>query len=231
MSELLVCELGTVPYRDAVAVQEALRERVQADELPDVLLVLEHPPVYTLGRRSAPGDLPMGEDFYRAQGVDVVTTDRGGKLTYHGPGQLVGYPIVRVVDVLAYVRAMERALAAALADVGLEPRLRTDEGPDYTGVWVGARKIASIGVHVAKGVTTHGFAINVDNDLQPFGNVVACGLPDVQMTSVREEGAAATLPEVSERAVARLAEELHLTPVAVDQTRLGLAGAASATPA
>jgi lipoyl(octanoyl) transferase len=216
MAELLVCELGTVPYRDAVAIQETLRARVQAGELADVLLLLEHPPVYTLGRRSAPGDLPMGEDWYRMQGIDVVTTDRGGKLTYHGPGQLVGYPIVRVDDVLAYVRAMERALAAALADLGLAPRLRTDEGPDYTGVWVGERKIASIGVHVAKGVTTHGFAVNVDNDLQPFGYVVACGLPDVQMTSVRKEGAAATLPEVRERCVARLAGELGLTPVIAD---------------
>jgi lipoyl(octanoyl) transferase len=211
VAELLVRELGTIPYLDALEIQERVRAQVQAGEQPDTLLLLEHPPVYTLGRRSAPGDLAMGEDWYRAQGFDVVTTDRGGKLTYHGPGQLVGYPIVHVDDVLAYVRSLERALAAALHDVGIEPRLRTDEGPDYTGVWVGERKIASIGVHVAKGVTTHGFAVNVDNDLRPFGLVVACGLPDVQMTSIREEGSAATLPEVSERAVTRLAEELGLT--------------------
>jgi lipoyl(octanoyl) transferase len=220
--DLWVSDLGLVEYRAGVALQEAVRERVQAGELPDVLLLLEHPPVYTLGRRSAAGDLPMGEDWYRAQGIDVVRTDRGGKLTYHGPGQLVGYPIVRVHDVLAYVRALERALAAALGDVGLTPRLRTDEGPDYTGVWIEDRKIASIGVHVAKGVTTHGFAINVDNDLQPFGYVVACGLPDVQMTSVRKEGAAASLPDVRERAVVRFGEQLGHLPMPVALERLGL---------
>jgi lipoyl(octanoyl) transferase len=225
--ELWICDLGLVEYRVGVELQDAVRARVQADELPDVLLLLEHPPVYTLGRRSGPNDLPMGEDWYRAQGIDIARTDRGGKLTYHGPGQLVGYPIVRIDDVIAYVRALERALAAALGDLGLRPRLRTDEGPDYTGVWIEDRKIASIGVHVAKGVTTHGFAVNVELDLQPFGYVVACGLPEVQMTSVRKEGGTATLGEVRERSAARLAEELGRTPVAVDVERLGLAGAAS----
>jgi lipoyl(octanoyl) transferase len=131
----------------------------------------------------------MGEDWYRLQGIDVVDTDRGGKVTYHGPGQLVGYPIVRVGDVVEYVRTLERALISALSQEGVEARARADEGPDYTGVWAGDRKIASIGVHVARGVTTHGFAINVENDLQPFGWVVPCGLPDVQMTSlIRETG-------------------------------------------
>ena len=231
MAELLICDLGVVEYRAGVELQDAVRARVQAGELPDVLLLLEHPPVYTLGRRSGANDLPMGEDWYRAHGIDVVRTNRGGKLTYHGPGQLVGYPIVRIDDVIAYVRAMERALAAALRDVGLRPRLRVDEGPDYTGVWVEDRKIASIGVHVAKGVTTHGFAINVDNDLQPFGYVVACGLPEVQMTSVRKEGATATLAEVRERAAARLAEELGLVGVVGGAARLGLAGAAGVAAA
>src|SRR5687768_14599344 len=102
MDDLLVCHLGLVEYAAAVALQEGLRARVQAGELGDVVLLLEHPPVYTLGRRSDPGDLPMGEDWYRMQGIDVVRTDRGGKLTYHGPGQLVGYPIMRVGDVVEY---------------------------------------------------------------------------------------------------------------------------------
>ena len=108
--ELWTCHLGRIEYREAVALQERLRERVHARELPDLLLLLEHPPVYTLGRRSGPADLPMGEAWYRSQGIDVVKTDRGGKLTYHGPGQLVGYPIMRVDDVIAQVRAMERAI-------------------------------------------------------------------------------------------------------------------------
>ncbi len=187
--ELWVCHLGTIEYRTALALQESVRAARQADELPDVLLTLEHWPVYTRGRRSGPGELPMGEEWYRMQGIDVVETDRGGRITYHGPGQLVGYPIVRVDDVVAYVRTLERALVDALAEEGVVARARPDEGPDYTGVWVGERKIASIGVHVARGVTTHGFAVNVENDLQPFSWIVPCGLDWVQMTSlIRETG-------------------------------------------
>ena len=184
MDELHVCHLGEIEYREGVALQERVRTRVQEGELPGVLLLLEHPPVYTRGRRSEPGEIPMGEAWYRAQGIDVVQTDRGGKLTYHGPGQLVGYPIMPITDVVAYLRTMEEAIVAALAEEGVAAALRTDEGPDYTGVWVGERKIASIGVHVSRGVTTHGFAVNVQNDLQPFEWVVACGLPDVRMTSL-----------------------------------------------
>jgi lipoyl(octanoyl) transferase len=129
----------------------------------------------------------MGEDWYRMQGIDLVQTDRGGKVTYHGPGQLVGYPIVRVDDVVVYVRTLEQALVKALADEGIAARARPEDGPDFTGVWVGERKIASIGVHIARGVTTHGFAVNVENDLQPFSWVVACGLEGVQMTSIIKE--------------------------------------------
>jgi lipoyl(octanoyl) transferase len=186
--ELQVCHLGRVPYREGVELQERLREQVIAGELGETLLLLEHPPVYTLGRRSEGGDLPLGEEWCRAQGIDVVRTERGGKLTYHGPGQLVGYPIVRVADVRAYVATMEDAIVSALGDVGVPARGRSGEGPQYTGVWVGERKIASIGVHLSRGVSMHGFAINVDNDLAPFSWVVACGLPDVAMTSLAAEG-------------------------------------------
>jgi lipoyl(octanoyl) transferase len=189
--ELWVCHLGVVAYRDALAIQEHVRARRQADELPDTLLLLEHPPVYTRGRRSGAQDLPFGEDFYRAKDIDVVSTDRGGKLTYHSPGQLVGYPIMRIDDVHRYLRTMEGAIVAALADEGIAARSRHDEGIDYTGVWVKDRKIASIGVHVSRGVTTHGFAVNVHNDLEPFSWVVACGLPDVSMTSLAIERTAA----------------------------------------
>ena len=185
--DLWTCELGTVEYRRAAALQEELRGRVIAGELPDVVLLLEHPPVYTLGRRSEPGDLPMGEDFLRARGIDVVRTPRGGKLTYHGPGQLVGYPIIHASDVVAHIRAMEAALVAVLEGEGVRARGRDHEGAQYTGVWVEDRKIASIGVHLSKGVSIHGFAINVDNDVEPFHQVVACGLPGVRMTSVALE--------------------------------------------
>jgi lipoate-protein ligase B len=193
--DLWTCNLGTIEYRAATALQEDLRARVSADELPDLLLLLEHPPVYTLGRRSDPDDLPFGADFWRARGIDVVQTPRGGKLTYHGPGQLVGYPIMHTTDIPAYVRTMEHAIVAALAEEGIEARGRDHEGPQFTGVWVEDRKIASIGVHVSKGVTTHGFAINVDNDVEPFHQVTACGLPGVRMTSIAlETGRTGGLP-------------------------------------
>ncbi len=188
VSELWVCHLGTVEYREALALQERVRAARQRDQVPDVMLLLEHWPVYTRGRRSAPGELPMGEEWYLMQGIDVIETDRGGKVTYHGPGQLVGYPIVRVDDVVAYVRTLEQSIVAALAQEGIpDARARFDDGPDFTGVWVQERKIASIGVHVQRGVTTHGFAVNVENDLQPFGWVVPCGLDGVKMTSLIKE--------------------------------------------
>jgi lipoyl(octanoyl) transferase len=190
--ELWVCHLGHVPYSDGIAVQETVRARRQAGELPDTLLMLEHPPVYTRGRRAGAEDLPFPESFYRAKGIDVAGTDRGGKLTYHGPGQLVGYPIMAIDDIGRYLRTMEDAIVAALGEQRIVARSRASEGIDYTGVWVSERKIASIGVHVSRGITTHGFAVNVENDLEPFSWVVACGLPDVQMTSIAAElGAAA----------------------------------------
>ena len=185
--ELWVCHLGTVPYRDALALQLDIRARRLADELPDTLLLLEHPPVYTRGRRSAPDELTLGEDFYRARGIDLVDTDRGGRLTYHGPGQLVGYPIMRIHDIGSHLRTIESAIVAALADYGIAARSRCAEGPDYTGVWVEGRKIASIGVHVSRSITTHGFAVNVTMDLDPFSWIVACGLPGVTMTSLARE--------------------------------------------
>jgi lipoyl(octanoyl) transferase len=186
--ELWVCHLGTVEYREALALQERVRAARQLEEVPDVLLMLEHWPVYTRGRRSAPGELPMGEEWYRMQGIDIAETDRGGLVTYHGPGQLVGYPIIRIDhDVATYVRTLEQALVAALAEEGVPARGRSDEGIAYTGVWVEDRKIASIGVRVSRGVTTHGFAVNVDNDLEPFSWIVPCGLDGVRMTSIINE--------------------------------------------
>jgi lipoyl(octanoyl) transferase len=183
--DLLVCHLGRVEYREAAALQERLRERVIAGELPDLMLLLEHPPVYTIGRRSDAGDLPFGEAFYRERGIDVVRTPRGGQLTYHGPGQLVGYPIMHVTSVPEYILTMERALVRALEDAGIEAGTRL--GHKHVGVWVGGRKIASVGVHISHGVSAHGFAVNVDNDVEPFHQVTACGLPDVRMTSLALE--------------------------------------------
>ena len=223
-NELWVCRLGTLEYRAALGLQERVRAARQDDRVPDVLLLLEHPPVYTRGRRSVAGELPMGEAWYLAQGIDLVDVDRGGRITYHGPGQLVGYPIMRIEDVIAYLRTMERAIVAALADARVPARARPDEGPDFTGVWAGERKIASIGVHVSRAVTTHGFAINVQNDLQPFSWVVACGLDGVQMTSVIKEtgarGESLPLDDVTASTARRFAEAFGRAAVEVDLATL-----------
>ena len=227
--ELWVCDLPTIAYREALAPQERVRAARQQDLISDTLLLLEHPPVYTRGRRSDGRELPLGEDWYRAQGIDIVDTDRGGKLTYHGPGQLVGYPIMRIDDVIAYLRTMEQAIVASLADAGIAAHARPDDGPNFTGVWTAAdRKIASIGVHVARGVTTHGFAINVDNDLRPFGWVVACGLDDVQMTSIAEQtGASGDTRAVRASMATRFAEAFGLTEKSVAPERVDAAAAAA----
>jgi lipoate-protein ligase B len=220
--EIWVCHLGVVDYRDALGLQERLRAARQEDEIPDVLLTLEHPPVYTRGRRSVAGELPMGEEWYAARGIDVVETDRGGLVTYHGPGQLVGYPIVRVDDVVAYVRTLENALARALVDEGvIGARSRPREGHRYTGVWVESRKIASIGVHLSRGVSTHGFAVNVENDLQPFSWIVPCGLDGVQMTSLlRETGRSGVMKCFRRRASYEVARALGRRQRLVSRDRL-----------
>jgi lipoyl(octanoyl) transferase len=231
--ELWVCQLGTLDYREALALQERVRAARQQDLVPDVLLSLEHWPVYTRGRRSAPGELPMGEEWYLMQGIETVDTDRGGKVTYHGPGQLVGYPIVRIDDVVAYVRTLEQALVAALAGEGVSARARPDDGPDFTGVWVEDRKIASIGVHVQRGVTTHGFAVNVENDLQPFSWVVPCGLDGVRMTSLIKETRrlSGQMPCFRRRAAYEVAQALGRRQRLVSRARLEAAIAAVPAPA
>ena len=218
--ELWVCHLGRVEYREAAALQERLRERVIAGELPEVMLLLEHPPVYTIGRRSDQADLPFGEAFYRDRGLDIVRTPRGGQLTYHGPGQLVGDPIMHVASVPEYILTMERSLVTALGDAGVEAA--TKLGHKHVGVWVGERKIASVGVHISHGVSAHGFAVNVDNDLDPFSWVVACGLPEVQMTSMAAEGAAEGIACFRKRVGHRFSEAFGRRQRLVSAARLGI---------
>src|SRR3954451_2596506 len=188
VNEVWTVRLGLVPYEDARRLQREIGSARHDGRIPDVLLLLEHPPVYTKGRRTTADELPMGEDWYRMQGIEVVNTDRGGRVTYHGPGQLVGYPIMSLKpyrgDVHDYIRRMERVIVTALGDWGVEAEVV--EG--LTGVWTPEhRKIGSIGVHVSRGVTTHGFAINVNNDMQPFEWIVPCGIDGVHMTSVHVE--------------------------------------------
>lgn len=170
--ECSVVELGRLDYREANELQERVRDAREAGQIGDTLLLLEHNPVYTRGRRSSPEELPHEPAWYAEQGIEVVDVDRGGRVTYHAPGQLVGYPIVKTADVVAHVRSLERVIIAALASVGVAARARVDEGADFTGVWVQERKIASIGVHLRRSITTHGFAINLDMDLEPWQWIV-----------------------------------------------------------
>ena len=217
-AELWVAQLGRVPYADGMALQERIRARRQAGEIPDALLLLEHWPVYTKGRRTEPADLPMGEDWYRLQGIEVCESDRGGRVTYHGPGQLVAYPIVAVDRVADYVHALEGAIVAALADEGVAAQPR--DAP-FTGVWAGHSKIASIGVRVSGGVSTHGLAVNVDNDLQPFEWIVPCGIDHIRVTSVsKETGGGRSLPCFRKRMGWRFAEAFGMRQRLVSEQRL-----------
>jgi lipoyl(octanoyl) transferase len=217
MDVLHVVRLGLVPYEEAARLQQTLAAQRAAGEVPDTLLLLEHPPVYTRGRRTTADELPMGEDWYRMQGIEIVDTDRGGRLTYHGPGQLVAYPIIDLSalnkrdDVHAFVADMESAMIASLSDWKVETHLFDG----LTGVWVGseppptgdARKIGSIGIHIHKGISTHGLAINVNNDLQPFEWAVPCGIEACRMTSLgRELGAEQDLDAFATTVATRLAQ-------------------------
>jgi lipoyl(octanoyl) transferase len=233
--EILVVRCGLVPYEEALVAQRWLEGARQEGELPDVLLLLEHPPVYTRGRRAGEEELPMRREWYEMQGIEVRDTDRGGRVTYHGPGQLVAYPIVSLRpygdDVYEYVRRLERVAIGALGEHGVAAR--TIEG--LTGVWTegeppgpgagsdAARKIGSIGMHVSRGVTTHGLAINVSNDLQPFEWVVPCGIDDCRVTSLsRELGAEQGLDAFAVTVAARYAEILERAAVDTEPAALGL---------
>ncbi len=175
--------IGLIEYQSGLDLQRATHQRVLNASAPSTLLLLEHPSVYTAGRRTAPEDRPMN-------GVPVIDVDRGGKITWHGPGQLVGYPIVKLKEptkVVDFVRALERALIATLKRFDIE----AIQVCDNSGVWIedaqGKRKIAAIGIRVAKGIVTHGFALNVNPDLTFFEQIIPCGIPDVVTTSLSAE--------------------------------------------
>ena len=150
----------------------------------------------------------MGEDWYRSQGIDVVDVDRGGKVTYHGPGQLVAYPIARIGDVMGFVTRLEQVIVDAVAEEGVAARGRAADGRDFTGVWAGDRKLGSIGLHVSHGVTTHGLSVNVNGDLTPFEWIVPCGLGGVAMTSIVAERAGAARPDLRDCFRKRIAHHL-----------------------
>lgn len=202
--------LGIVPYRAALAMQLAARTAVREGAGPERLLLLEHPHVYTLGRNADAVDVTAPAEWLRRRGVAVEECDRGGQVTYHGPGQLVGYPILNLSpdrrDIRRYVRDLQEVLIRTLGDLGLPAERR--DGPELIGVWSRGKKVASIGVHLSRWITTHGFALNVTTDLAYFGGIVPCGLRDVTMASVESlTGARPALADVA-ALVARHAGEV-----------------------
>ena len=201
--------LGRVPYPDAVELQHSSRQVLRAGEGPERFLLLEHPHVYTLGRNADGADILAGAEWLRARGIEVAECDRGGQVTYHGPGQLVGYPIVNLSpdrrDIRRYVRDVQEVLIRTLAEYGLEARPGEEQA--FIGVWVGNSKIASIGIHLSRWITTHGFALNVSTDLSYFSGIIPCGLHQVEMTSIeRLTGKAPALPDVAAIAARHFSE-------------------------
>ena len=220
---LLVVDLGTLAFGEALTLQRAVSAARITGAVPDdVLLLVEHPPVVTLGRASKGDNLTISAALLAARGVERFEIERGGDATFHGPGQLVGYPIVdlkqHTQDLHWYLRQLEEALIVALGTVGLSAGRVTT----YTGVWIDDRKIASIGVHARDWVTRHGFALNVHTDLSYFDLFTPCGIADVVMTSVaRELGPAAPDMATMQVAVAAaVAATLTLTPVATYRDEL-----------
>src|SRR5689334_16873132 len=207
-------ELGVTPYRDALAVMQELAAARTQQAIPDTVMLLEHEPVITLGSRAVRAEeLPRADEEYEARGIEIVEVGRGGRSTYHGPGQLVCYPILdlseRGRDLRRYVGALEQTLIATLADFGVEGR--TIEGQHASGVWAGDRKIASIGVRCARWVTSHGLSLNVDLDLGVYDLFDACGLGGAPFTSLaRETGETVTTARVREPLLRRLSEVLVL---------------------
>jgi lipoate-protein ligase B len=259
MATLTVIELGPRDYTEMVAVQERLANDRLEGSVDDLLLLLEHPPTYTLGRRSEASDLLHDPAWYRERGIAICETPRGGKVTYHGPGQLVAYPIVDLrgvgrqpsgadrVDVAGFVAALEEAMAGALSGWNLAAgRIegltglwidddRTDrrdfEGADAASAAPGLargsiRKIGSIGLKIRQGVSTHGLALNVSCDLEPFEWINSCGIEACRATSVATElgGSGPSLAEVGDAIAERLAAELGLEPVPGQPDLIGLAG-------
>lgn len=219
MRPLAVIDLGRRAYGETLELQRALRQqRIAGTVTDDMLLLVEHDPVVTLGRGTRATSLPLPPDELRRRGVEVAEVERGGDVTWHGPGQLVGYPILDLTahrpDLHWYLRQLEQAMIDALGNLNIS----AERNPGLTGVWTGGRKIASIGIHVKQWVTLHGFALNVTAELTPFSWIVPCGIQGVTMTSVAAERGGADDPaalwtETTDRVVEAFGATFGLEPV------------------
>lgn len=223
---LVASWLGRVDYKAAWAWQRELFLARLDEERPDTLMLLEHPHTYTLGRRSIADDIVYPEAERIARGISLYEVDRGGRATYHGPGQLVGYPIMELgerYDVVAYLRRLEDVLVSTARDLGVDAH----RDPEHTGVWVGSNKIGAIGVKITRGITMHGFAFNVSTDLEMFSGIIPCGIADRWVTSVEEQtGNRPSVKEVGELAANHLAEAFDRSlawthPIALRNAPLG----------
>ena len=221
--ELWTVTLGRLSYGEALELQRSIaRDRISGAIPQDVLLLVEHPPVVTLGRGTKEKNLISSPEFLQSKGVELFEVERGGDVTFHGPGQLVGYPIVDLKrhrqDLHWYLRKIEEALINTLADYGIPGERNTA----FTGVWTRGRKIASIGVHARDWVTWHGFALNVTTDLSFFDLIIPCGIDGVVMTSIaRELGLEdVAAQDVRDRATAKFAEAFDLTAVVTSRSAL-----------
>ncbi len=213
---LLVSHLGLVDYQEAWELQGRLVRARREGLVPDMLLLLQHPPTYTLGRRGSHDNILLGSEELRERGIRIYDVDRGGDVTYHGPGQLVGYPILKLPhgrrqDFAWYIRSLERAILLAAEDLGVRAHLIEH----YSGVWVGDEKICAIGVKVdAAGITSHGFALNVNTDLSCFGHIIPCGIKDKGVTSLRRVlGRRVSMRRVEATVTHRIAEAFDLSPL------------------
>ena len=221
--ELWTVSLGRLEYAEALELQRNIaRDRISGTVSQDVLLLVEHPPVVTLGRGSKEKHLVASPEFLRSKGVELFEVERGGDVTFHGPGQLVGYPIMDLKrhrqDLHWYLRKIEEALINTLADFGIPGERNTA----YTGVWTRGKKIASIGVHAREWVTWHGSALNVTTDLSYFDLIIPCGIPGVVMTSIAREAGldAISMQDVRDRVSAKFAEAFDLTAVVTSRSSL-----------
>jgi lipoate-protein ligase B len=221
--ELWTVALGRLEYAEALELQRNIaRDRIAGTIPQDVLLLMEHPPVVTMGRATKEKHLVSSPEFLKSKGVELFEVERGGDVTFHGPGQLVGYPIIDLKrhrqDLHWYLRKIEESLINTLADFGI----RGERNTAYTGVWTRGKKIASIGVHARDWVTWHGFALNVNTDLSYFDLIVPCGIDGVVMTSIaREVGSElVSMQDVRDRVSAKFAEAFDLTAVVTSRSTL-----------
>ena len=187
MKKILYKDLGIIDYKEAWDLQHSLFERRVKNEIDDVFILLEHPHTYTLGKTANKNNLIGNEKYLKENKINVYDIDRGGDITYHGPGQIVGYPIIDlknwVMDTHKYLRSLEEVIILTLKKF----ELKSERNPDYTGVWINNKKIAAIGVKVSRWVTMHGFAFNINTDLSFFNGIIPCGIKDKEVTSLNKE--------------------------------------------